>query len=497
MKTNLAVLCGLAANPVTPEQLLVRLAALPDGGLLGPTVALLEREHLPAPVAEALLRHPHPEIRRRLAGHRPLPARVLLILAEDPEAIVRAQAAASFTITGAADQASSENVVDPSTADVLGRLARDVSPQVRAEIARNHGVPADIRATLVEDPDPEVRRCVALRALPDAALYRLMHDSAAQVRQTALMTAVVCSPHARFPQDLFDRFAAGSAYTRQSAATLVILTPALLDRLWAQPDLRGGLAANTSLPVEQMRACLADADLAAELAGNPALPAALLDELVDTGWPQVHRELLERVDLPPRLLRRLVEADERRWPMPLVSSLLPEHASLAERLSYLDHPHRAFRRTLAFSSDLPADAVARLATDSDFSTRLLICERYRDVPPQALVEVLARWKGHSREKLLRHPALPTAAMAGYAAGDSPRDRAAVASRPDAPVEVLQRLLADPVLHVRTAAAANPALPDEALQRLLTDPDATLREAAASNPALPVEQLERLFADGLG
>ncbi|REH25967.1 hypothetical protein BCF44_1356 [Kutzneria buriramensis] len=92
------------------------------------------------------------------------------------------------------------------------------------------------------------------------------------------------------------------------------------------------------------------------------------------------------------------------------------------------------------------------------------------------------------------PRLPAEAMSAHAAGDSPRDRQAIASRADLPSELALRLLTDPVVTVRRVAAANPNLPHDRLCSLLSDHDPVLREGAASNPALPVHVIERLLAD---
>ncbi len=493
MNTDIAVLCGLAGHPHTTLPLLLRLAAHTDRPLaLADT--LVRREHLPPPLAEALLSHPDPGVRRRLAVHRSTPLHVLRVLAHDEEAAVRAAVATmggagiGYTPTGRHpwDRYQREDL----PAEVYAHLAADPVPSVRAEVARNSSVPAEIRAGLAADADTEVRRCAALRALPDETMYRLMRDPERQVRETALMTAAVQSRWARFPADLIDVFADDGRYHRETAASLAALTPELFGRCWARPHLRAGLAANSGLPVDRMRACLADEGLAVALAANPALPAPLLEELAAIASPRVREELLYRPDLPHGLQRQLVEAGDG-YELPEIEALLPEHADLAERLSYLDHPHPAYRRTLTRSPDLPVEAVARLAADADFTTRLLTCERHQQVPGAALVDVLGTWTGHSREDLLRHPCLPVETLAGYAAGDNPRDRYAIASRPDVPREVMLRLLADGNVHVRATAAANPALPGDLLQRLLTDDDPVLRQAAASNPVLPAEQLERL------
>lgn len=197
------------------------------------------------------------------------------------------------------------------------------------------------------------------------------------------------------------------------------------------------------------------------------------------------------MDLPDRLRRRLTSVDDEE-PLSTVYSLLPSQAPLEERLSYLDNPHPAFRRTLALADDLPAEAVRKLALDPDFDTRLLICERYSDVPPESVAEVADHHRGHTRLDLLRHPCLPAGTLPRHAAREVPVERAAVDSRPDLPESLVLQLLSDPVGSVRQAAAASPSLPPDRLDGLLTDPDRHVREGAASNPGLPVDHMRRIL-----
>ncbi|MDT7785184.1 MAG: hypothetical protein QOF58_3603 [Pseudonocardiales bacterium] len=490
--SNLTVLCGLATNPAAPLPMLLRLADHQRHGSPALSCALLGRAHLPPALARALAGHPETEVRRRLAAHPSTSEEIRCAMGRDSEPIVRAEVAAW-----------PGSWVDlprtrPVTAALLPvavyrRLAADSMSSVRAAVGKNRHVPQVVRAVLAGDADPEVRRCAALYGLPPAVLHQLMGDTDRAVRQAALMAAAVHAPEVTVSAELAAIFRKDSAHYRQATVELVELTPSLLAHLLASPDLHEALARNPSLPPEQMRTFLDDAGLCAALAGNRCLPVPLLEELVTTEDPEVHRELLRRVELPDGLRRRLIAASEDDEPLPMAASLLPDHASLEERLSYLDHPNPAFRRTLAISPDLPKDAVRCLAEDPDFVTRLLICERHSDIPSATLVDLVERWHGHSRGDLLRHPRLPAEALLGHATSDSPQDREAIASRPDLPPELALRLLADPVASVRRTAAGNPNLSYDRLHQLLTDPDPLLREGAASNPVLPVEDMEQLLA----
>jgi hypothetical protein len=475
------VLRGVAANPSTPLPLLLRLAERPDLAH-----ALLSRADLPPPVAERLSVRPEAEVRRRLVAHRSTVDRVRVALARDPDPRVRAEVACPTALWG--------EPALPTPAAVKAALAVDPEPAVRAALARNRLVPGSARAPLAGDPDPEVRRCAALCRLPTGVLYRLVGDTDRTVRRTALMTASLHAPAGTLPVSLAEPFLLEDDWYRRQAVSMVALTPALVERF---RDERAALAANASLPPDLMPGFL---DVAPALAENPALPGPMLDALVATMDPEVHRELLRRTDLPDRLRRRLLAADEDDEPLPAVPSLDPQRAGLEERLSYLDHPNPAFRRAVALSPDLPAAAVHTLAADPDWPTRLLVCERHGDVvPPEALAEAATTHPGHTRWDLLRNPRLPVGVAVRHLAdaADDPLARQAVATRPDLPPDVLLRLLDDPEPGVRYSAAANPALPADRVRELLDGDDAALREAAAGNPALPVAELERLTASASG
>src|SRR5262249_51900474 len=124
----------------------------------------------------------------------------------------------------------------PLPTEVYRRLAADAEPDVRAALGRNNCLPEAVRAVLAGDPDPEVRRCAALDALPTPLLHQLIGDADPDVRRAALLTARVHASTATIPQRLAEQIIDDSDMGREWATELVQLTPALLDRLWAQPE---------------------------------------------------------------------------------------------------------------------------------------------------------------------------------------------------------------------------------------------------------------------
>jgi hypothetical protein len=489
-RQNLPVLCGLAANPATPQEVLLRLVDHPQRGSLMPSAAVLDREHLPPAVAEVLAVHDSTDVRRRLAAHPSTPEAVRAALARDDDADVRREVArwpGSWLDSPHDNDVSAEPLPD----EVYLALAADAETAVREALGQNRYVPEVVRVVLAGDDDPDVRRCAALDRLPVEVLHRLLADADRDVRLAALQTMRIHAPTATVPPELAALFE-DEEYFYASAVEVVELDRELLARLLARPELHRALAANPSLPVEQMRAFLADTALCAAMADNPRLPGSILEALAATAEPAVHNRLLGRPDLPDRFRRRLTAFDDTSV---MVFSLLPGRASQEELLSYLDHPNPSLRRTVALSRDLPAQAVQRLAADPDLITRAQVCRHHDDVPPAVLVDVLEHWSGRSRQPLLRHPRLPVDAVRLHAVSPEVLDRSAIAERPDLSPDLVLRLLEDEEPVVRQAAAANPCLPHDRLRQLLADAGPSLRQAAASNPSLTTEEIEELLAAG--
>ena len=165
---DVSVARGPAANPAAPVELLMRSAA--DAQRRATVArALLDRREISPPVAQALAAHPHADIRRRLARHRSTPDEIRFGLGEDPDPAVRAELAGwppDYLDWPHPARAQ------PLPVEVYRRLATGAEPEVRAALGRNRLLPEAVRVVLAGDPDPEVRRRAALRALPTALLHQ-------------------------------------------------------------------------------------------------------------------------------------------------------------------------------------------------------------------------------------------------------------------------------------------------------------------------------------
>ncbi|MER5264651.1 hypothetical protein ABTZ99_21510 [Actinosynnema sp. NPDC002837] len=412
--------------------------------LMAPAV----RRDLPPDAAGTPAGHPDAQVRAELAGS--LAARhAWARLAEDEDVRVR-RALASNGLRH-------RRQGDPSLPEPAAReLVRDPDVEVRRETASWGPIEAVLH--LVDDPSPRVRGALAGRRLPGATARTLLTDVDPEVRARAVLPETV-------PPDL------------------VNVVP-------ADPLLRSTAAKELPLTAESAAELAADPDpwVREAVVGNPHLPPALLSRLADDPHEDVRAAVMLHPDLPTDVRTR-VEASVEPQDYHLARRLMPDQAPLAVRLEHVDSPFVFFRRAVVLSSDLPIDAVRRLAADPDHSVRLLLAENHPDVPGDVVAALIPC--GHATWQLIKHPNLTAEALTAFAEGDDDYARAPAASSPRLPLPVLVRLLDHPHHSTRITAALNPALPEPELRRLLSGNDVGLVTAAARNPSIPPALARRL------
>ncbi|MEU5277936.1 hypothetical protein AB0G87_16140 [Streptomyces asoensis] len=502
-------LAGVALNPSTPTDLLLRLLA--DAPLAVRMVLCRDRV-LPDAVVDAVVEHPDTRTRGFFAQNPHVgPARRALLV-RDPDWLVRAHLAEGPRPTpsgpagpGYLPDDAVEYMITTYEAELLGggfhrqisaefRRAMPTHPEakVRAWGTGSWSVlPAGTRAALLADPDDDVRR---------RARQRVREEDPTWVES-------VLPPHA--------------CHARTDALLHLPLTAKVVRGVLADPagaDDRAMIARNPSLPPDAVVRLAADPDpeVRRETASRADLGPAERRTLVADPDPRVRRTAARHPDLGPDERAALaVDTDPRVrlavsvhpawteteraaidyevaadgdfsadvWPRP------PRDAAAVRRDALSVHP--LLRREAARDRALPPDLVARLAVDDDPGVRVLLAQNHPGAPPGLLLRCFLGYTGSGREHLLARPDFPSEGLAVHAADDDPAVRALAARDPQTAPHLVEHLTRDPDPAVRAAFARHPNLPPSRLAELLDDEE--LAHRAAANPALPLAAIHRLAA----
>jgi hypothetical protein len=443
---------GLAENPAVPPEMIWRLLARPRRL---PSVA--KRPDLTdAMAAEIMARDDQRQV-HALALNPRLDHRTRMVLARHRDPVIRAAAVVGESAgTGPVERELFEALID------------DPSREVRQTLACTDAVPADLRARLAADPEPQIRILLA----------QWWAQAPENVRDVLLTD-----------QDEKVRCAAFTAYFQQ------------LDL----DDARIGLLARHP-----------DSEVRARLAAHPDLPGHVLEELTGDPSPMVRLAVFARADTP-EAVRATIYADitEHR---PTLDDLmaagdgfdlgfeyLPADATLrmlrpawvtAEAERHVDSPYPCFRAAAARSTLLPIEAVRRLLDDEDEQVRISMAHtapHLVDAERAERIERTHRWDKFTMwweyEPVLCHA---SETLRRFATDPEPRLRALAAGDPELLPEIASELATDPEPSVRAAVAGHPNLPTEYLVALLDDHSDQVVHAAAASPHLPVDQMERLL-----
>ncbi|MEU5892245.1 hypothetical protein ABZ835_36230 [Streptomyces sp. NPDC047461] len=280
------------------------------------------------------------------------------------------------------------------------------------------------------------------------------------------------------------------------------------DRCVADPAVRANVAWYVPLTWDQFTELMrtGDEDIQRAVAANPHLTADMVAQLLDVDDPLVRVAVAQsrHVDDATRdRLYALVEARRADGDIDAKVALSwsftePDWmraAPLDERLSYLDSPHTIFRRVLAGSRDLPEEAWLRLDNDPELSVRRTAARR-PDAPPDVL-ERLVRAHGdvfHHRPLLVEHPNFPRHTLRTFVDEPIPNVRYVALQDPELPLPALQELAAAEEPFLRRGGARHPNITDALLDRLLSDPDPTVADDAAANPALRPARMHRILTE---
>jgi hypothetical protein len=250
----------------------------------------------PPDVVQALLRHPAPEIRRRIASRTDLSLEQVLQLAGDPAAEVRTAVSVHPALTerqragididvavvdgdghyGSCRHAAADDGV--TAIHDATRWARSVNPLLRRRAARNPHLPADLVTVLTDDVDLGVRVLLARHhpgASPELLLRCFLEYRRCGREQLTEL--------AQFPTRRLAAFADhADPALRRLATRDPEADPALVERLCTDPDtsVRQAAAACPRLPANRIIALLDDPELAEHAAANPALPMTQMSQFL-------------------------------------------------------------------------------------------------------------------------------------------------------------------------------------------------------------------------
>ncbi|MFH8467492.1 hypothetical protein [Streptomyces sp. NPDC017991] len=501
------ILCGLAANPALPSELVDRLISLADDDLADdlacrPDLSRAQVLALAERVEEGAVRLAY-EGRLTAADVDPsVRPDVALTLLGRGVGVSHPEWARLLAADPAHERREKLAACPGLPSDVVDTLAADPDVRVVAELALWTADP-DVTARLAAHPHAEVRRAVAANeATAPATLAALLTGEGLRAARQCLVCDREDIPFVHEPQcsrpdcDLLAGASCDGSHestvhrTREAALRNPATPVEAVVGFVEHPSmlLRWALATRQDLP-RQACARLAS-DLApgirADLAGNPAINEALIRAMADDRDPAVRRALAHHPRVPLDVLTGLAETAR------IGAALLPRvaAASQAEIEDLARSPDPAARMLVAHRRDLPPGIRDRLADDPDAKVAKAVAPhpglteaRLRAMVERHGVRVLA--------KVATNPDATPALLEDLTRHDPAVQKAfrEIARHHAAPASALLACLAD--AQARPTAAGHPALPPSVVVEMLADADWRVAEAAAANPSLPVAVMSDL------
>lgn len=410
-------------------------------------------------------------------------------LAADPSADIRQRLAAcpglpADVAATLADDPELDVVIETAAfttdRELLERLARHRHGEVRVMVAANRATPPELLAALLRnDPPPEACRVCDQETIP------FVHGSDCDRPDCTLLPGDACDgSHESVIHSLRCHAVDNPATPMSSLVSLadepsVVLRWTLAERPDLPPDVAERLAGD---PIAGVRHYLA---------GNPGLPLDLLRRLAGDPAHEVRRQVAHNPTVPLDVLDR-VAATTRLGP-----TLLPrvEAATADEIRALSENANSEVRMLLAARRDLPPETRDALAADPDAKVVAAVAG-HPGLDAATLAGMVAVHGVRVKSNVAANPDAPSDLLLALAREDPrvPKALREIARHPNAGAEALELCLATGDERVRPIAAAHPALPADRVTELLADPDPAVAESAAGNSSLPVAEMLRLISD---
>ncbi|MEU9111022.1 translation initiation factor 2 [Streptomyces sp. NPDC048483] len=486
------LLDGLAVNPATPADLLLRLLA-PEYESAWRALAS-RRASFPEEVTAAIVTHPHPRVRKALARNPFVDPEARGLLVDDPDWFVR---------LGLAARPDRKRPVRPLPDWVIDRMLTTYDNDCLQELVFSRQIPYRVQRSYGSHPMASIRRMATYRwtLLSEDERAALLKDPHPKVRASA--ESMLETDDAKAMERRLGPLPVPRNHGTNGILVNYRLSRAVVDWLLRDPDRDNSWA----------------------LAHNYSTPRDVVAGLVEHRDPEVRRELARRGDLAPALVEVLARDVDPR--VRTAISLRPElsederaaidytvdtdtdtdsdfgpvehHAfpapDPAVSAAYARSRHPLLRRRAAQDPALPAALVAALARDDDLGVRVLLAHNHPAPPPELLLRAYLEHQGPARDLLTEHPRFPVAGLgARFADADAPGGRRLAVLDPGLAPDAADRLTRDPDAAVRSGAARHPQLPAGRLLALLGDEE--LGEHAAANPALPLTVMRDVMRSSL-